>query len=56
MVASIRRVERRQTLFDAHRLGVGDAFTRKVLGLHTENPDAQGSRDALAASGSRAGR
>ena len=44
MVASIRRTERCQSLFEADRLGVGDAITRKVLGLRTENPGSKARR------------
>lgn len=50
MVVSIRRCERRKSLFDPARGGAADAFTRKVLALHVDptGTDADRSHQALA--------
>lgn len=36
MVVSIRLCERRKSLFNPARGGLGEAFTRKVLALHVD--------------------
>jgi hypothetical protein len=41
VVTSIRLCERRQSLFDRSCGGLADAFTRRLLDLHTERPEAR---------------
>lgn len=56
MVASIRRSERRQSLFDRSQGGHPGAFTRIVLGVHVHQAQPSITRKHLAASNSQARR
>lgn len=56
MVVSIRRSERRKSLFDSARGGCADAFTRKVLALHVHQVSSGASHQSTSATRSLAGR